>query len=100
MVSEGPTTGGDDDLGRLEGLAEEVERPPLHGGDRRLDAPLGCHDDNRQLRALFPRKFQELEAVPLGHVEVDQDHPGQPPLDLLEAFLDARGVLRFNPRLP
>ncbi len=80
--------------GDVDGLRQKVVRALLHGGHRRVDAPLPAQQDDRREGQLFPEGAEQGEPILLRHHEVG-DHDGrQDGARLVESLLAVRCFLR------
>ena len=78
-------------------LGEEIHRAFLHRRHRVLDAAVGRHHDDRQLRIELLGRAQHAEAVAVGQLQVGQ-HDGRP--CLLQLLYGRRLVHGLDDRVP
>src|SRR6185295_12373076 len=81
----------------VDGLAQVVLRPQLHGPHGGLHRPVRGHEDHHRLRPHPPDLVQELQAVHPGHAQVGEDDVG---IDLLEQGEAGAGVVGLGHVVP
>jgi hypothetical protein len=83
---------------RVDGLAEEIERAPLHRRDGVLDGAVGGHDEDGDLGIGLARGAQHAVPVPARQLEIRQDQKVAARADLLDRDRRVLGLVDDVPR--
>src|SRR3569833_1772528 len=82
---------------QLEWLENIIHGARFHGLDRGIDRPLAGHHDSHHVRVRFQSRFQQRDAVHIGHHQIRQYQIEFPPLpnrrECLSRRAEARGCL-------
>ena len=81
----------------LEGLLEEVEGPEPDHAHRGLDRPVAGDHDDGDARRLLPHAGDELDAIHLGHPDVDDGEARRRALQQVERLPPISGLDDLEP---